>query len=120
MRDYPKPIKQRLRGLMALAYERELQRELRTLDQQFAAWRAGHLSSGAVSHQVHQFDTGPARALWNRYQPRSADLAVAYAVVVGLLRREEVPPEVLAALSGPLSFYQSLHERNELQQPGEI
>ena len=120
MRDYPKPIKRQLRDLMALAYERELQRELRTLDQQFAAWRAGHLSSGDLSHQIHQFDTGPARALWNRYQGSSAELAVAYAVVVGLLRREEVPPEVLAVLSGPLRFYQSLHDRNELQPPGEL
>ena len=101
MREYPKPTKKRLRELMGTAYERELQRELGTLEQSFAAWRAGSLSSAELSERVHQYDTGPARDLWQHYQATPPDLVVAYAVVVGLLRPEEVPPDVLAALSGP-------------------
>ena len=119
MRDYPKPIKKWLRELMGTAYERELQRELRQLDQSFAAWRAGRLSSGELSERVHQYDAGPSGALYNHYHHSPPDLAVAYALVVGILQPDEVPPEVLAALSGPLHFYQALQERNELKQPGE-
>ncbi len=117
MQTYPKHIKHRLRDLMVEAYERELQRELRKLDQSFAAWRAGQISSGELSHRVHQYDTGPSRELFKHYNGSSPDLAVAYAIVVGILQRDEVPPEVLAALSRPLSFYQSLKERNELKEP---
>ena len=114
MPAYPKHIKKALRDLMVEAYERELQRELTKLDQSFAAWRAGQISSGELSYRVHQYDTGPSRTLFKHYNASSPDLSVAYAIVVGILPREDVPAEVLDAISGPLHLYQSLYERNEL------
>ena len=119
MRDYPKHIKRVLRELRAEAHERALERELRKLDESFAAWRVGEIGSGELSYRVHQYDTGPARKLFTYYNDRQPDLAVAYSIVLGLLRREDVPPEVLDAIGGPISFYQSSLERDELELPGE-
>ncbi len=42
---------------------------------------------------------------------------VAYALVVGILKESEVPPEAISAIEGPLSFYRPLKERGELKEP---
>jgi hypothetical protein len=118
MRDYPKRIQKLLRQCMSEAYERELRRELTQLDGHFAAWRTGRITSGELSHYIHQFETGPARELFNQYNQTPPDLAVAYALVAGILQREAVPAELLAAIERPLSSYQALKERNELTEPG--
>ncbi len=92
MRGHPKHIERLVRDLLAEAYERELQRELRKLDRSFAAWRAGAISSGELSDQVHQYDTGPSRQLFKRYNVTTPEVTVAYAIVSGILKREEIPP----------------------------
>lgn len=118
MQDLPKPIKRALRQLMDVAYERELHRELEKLDQSFAAWREGTLNSFELNELIHKHHNGPSRELWSRYSSyRDADMSVAYAVVEGLIKEEEVPPEVLAAMSQQLGFYRSLQEREGPQTP---
>jgi len=117
MQDYPKKIKRLLREYMAKAYERELHRELAKLDQGFAEWRSGTISSGELSDWIHRYEMGPSRELWKQYNYGSPDMSVAYAVVVGILKREEVPPELLEAIGGPISFYRSMQERGELKEP---
>lgn len=119
MREYPKRIKKLLREFMAEAYERELHRELTKLDRDFAEWRQGAIGSGELSHRIHQYESGPSRELFKQYNGSPHDMSVAYAIVVGILKREEMPDELLEAIGGPLSFYQSLKERNELKEPGE-
>lgn len=108
MQDLPKPIKRVLRQLMEVAYERELHRELEKLDQAFATWRDGMINSFELNELIHKHHNGPSRELWSRYSSgRDADMYVAYAVVEGLIEEEEVPAEVLAAISRPLAFYRS-------------
>jgi hypothetical protein len=118
MSDYPKPIKRLLREYLAEAYERELHRELTKLDRSFAEWRAGKIGSGELSYRVHQYETGPSRELFKQYNGGPHDMIVAYAVVAGILKEEEVPAELLEAIAGPLSFYRSLKKRDELALPG--
>lgn len=120
MQDYPKKIKRLLREFLAEAHERELQRELAKLDQSFSAWRSGHISSGELSHRIHQYETGPSRELYKRYDTPSPDIVVAYAIVTGILHRDEIPEELLEAIAGPLSFYQSLQDRDELRAPDDF
>src|SRR5512136_99908 len=67
MNNYSKNIKRLLREYMTEAYERELHRELTKLDQSFAQWRAGAISSGELSHRIHQYETGPSRELYKQY-----------------------------------------------------
>jgi len=116
--EYPKRTKRLLRETATAAHEQELHRELTKLDQSFAAWRSGALSSGELSHRVHQYETGPSRELFDRYNSGQPDLSVVYAIVAGILDESQVPPELLDALSTPLDFFRSLKERGELREPG--
>ena len=117
MSEYPKRIKRQLRELAAEAYERELERELKKLDQSFEEWRQDTIGSGELSYRVHQYETGPSRELHKRYNSGRNDINVAYAIVVGILDEEEVPKEVMDAIARAMSFYQSLKDTNELQFP---
>ena len=118
MQDLPKPIKRVLRHLMDVAYERALHRELAKLGESFAAWQEGTINSFELNELIHKHHHGPSRELWSRYSNvRAADMVVAAAVVDGLIKQEEVPAEVFAAIGRQLAFYQSLQEREERQEP---
>jgi hypothetical protein len=117
MAQYPKRIKRLLRDWLTVAYERELHRELTKLDRSFEEWRQGQIGSGELSHRIHQYDTGPSRELYRRYNYGEQDMSVAYAIVIGILNRDEVPPDLLQALERLVEFYQSMKDRDELRLP---
>ncbi|NTW59938.1 MAG: hypothetical protein HGB21_16075 [Nitrospirae bacterium] len=119
MREYPKKIKKLIRECAAEAHERELHRELTRLDRHFAEWRSGRLGSGALSEEIHQYEQGPSRELFKRYSGNLPDMMVAYAVAAGILKREEIPAELLEALAGPLEYFDRLKDRGELNIPKE-
>jgi hypothetical protein len=119
MREYTKAIKRSLRKYAIEAYEKELNRELTKLDDSFSEWRNGSISNGELSYRIHLYETGPSRELYNRYNSGDDAMNVAFAIVAGILERDEVPAEVFEAIEGPLSFCQSLKERGELRNPGE-
>ncbi len=78
----------------------------------------GTINSFELNELIHNHHQGPSRELWSRYSNvRAADMVVAAAVVDGLIKQEEVPAEVFAAISRQLAFYQSLQEREERQEP---
>jgi len=112
MQGYSKHVKGLLREATTTAYERELHAELTKLDQGFAEWRAGRISSGELNHRIHQFEVGAARELFKRYNDVAPEMNVAYAIATGLLERESQPAELLEALAAPLSFYQSLADQH--------
>ena len=115
MQENLKAIKRLLREWMTEAYERELHRELTHLDESFAEWRQGEIGSGELSHRVHEWETGPSRALYRHYNDGENDVSVAYAIAVGILREDELPQEVLGAIQRPLEFFRSLQARDELR-----
>jgi hypothetical protein len=117
MSDHSKSIKRLLRQWMTEAYERELHRELTRLDQTFAEWRAGKMSSGELSYRIHQSETGASRELFKHYNNSPHEMSVAYAVVTGILKREELPADLLEAIERELSFFQELKDRHELREP---
>jgi len=119
MKEYPKKIKKLIREFAVEAHEQELHRELTKLDLRFAEWRNGQLGSGALSDEIHQYESGPFRELFKRYNGDLPDMMVAYAIVVGILKREEIPAELLEALTGPLEYFDRLRERGELKVPKE-
>ena len=118
MRPYPKKIKRLLREYMIEAYERELHRELTKLDQSFAEWRNGVISSGELSHRVHEYNSGPSRQLYKHYNYGDNDMNVAYAIVAGILDKDGMPTELLEAIEGQIKFLQSMKDRDELREPG--
>ncbi len=119
MREYPKKIKKLIREFAAEAHERELHRELAGLDRRFAEWRNGQLGSGALSDEIHKYENGPSRELFKRYNGELPDMMVAYAIAAGILKREEIPAELLEAIASPLEYFDRLKERGELKIPKE-
>lgn len=115
MRGPSKRIKRLIGTWMTEAYERELHRELGKLEESMAAWRRGDISSGEMSRRIHEWDTGPSRALYKQYNADHKDMSVAYAIVVGILDEEEVPVELLEAISGAVALFRSMKERDELR-----
>lgn len=105
IRTYPKPIKRLIREYAIKAYEAELGLALGELEQHFGAWRSGQIQASELSDRIHDFNRGPARELWGRYNARMDDVQVAHAIAKGLLLRDDMPPELLDALQPLLSFY---------------
>ena len=119
MTEYSKHVKRLLRELAAEAYEKELSRELAKLDKSFEEWREGEIDNGELSHRIHQYEVGPSRELYKKYNDGQNDFNVAYAIVTGLLAREEVPEELIEAIDKHMRFYESLKDSGELRFPGE-
>jgi hypothetical protein len=107
MRYYPKPIKKALRDLAGEAYERELRHELGKLDKSFNAWRSGELTSGELNDRIHDYESGPAREMFKRYNSGLPDVNVASAVAVGLLVWQEIPADVLNAIEDMITLFKS-------------
>ncbi len=119
MQEYSKKIKKLIREFAAEAHERELHRELARLDRHFAEWRKGKLGSGALSDEIHRYETGPSRELFKRYNGELPDMMVAYAISAGILKREEIPAELLQTLASPLEYFDRMREIGELKIPKE-
>ncbi|MBN2385502.1 MAG: hypothetical protein JXB85_00675 [Anaerolineales bacterium] len=119
MDKYSKAVQRSLRAHVRDAYAREWHRELTKRDESFAEWRNGEISSGELSHRIHLYEMGPSRELFKRYDGGDDAILLAYAIVTGLIDREQVSAEVLETIQGPLSFYQSLKEHGDLLRPGE-
>jgi hypothetical protein len=119
MGDYSKRIKRLLREYATEAYERELQRELAKLDMSFSEWRNGNIGSGEMSYRIHQYEKGPSRKLYKKYNHGKDAFNVAYAIVTGILERETIPPELISALEKEINFYQMLKATGDLKEPDE-
>jgi hypothetical protein len=119
MTEYSKHVKRLLRELAAEAYEKELSRELAKLDKSFEEWREGKINSGELSYRIHQYEVGPSRELYKKYNDGENDFNVAYAIVTGMLDREELPEELIEAIEKHVRFYESLKDSGELRFPGE-
>ncbi|MBN1312225.1 MAG: hypothetical protein JXB30_12470 [Anaerolineae bacterium] len=117
MKNYPNSIKKLIREYHGKAYEKELHRELAKLDQSFAEWRDGEIDSWELSDRIHQYEVGPSRELYKQYTPKVADMNLAYAIVAGILDRDEIPTELLEALDGALRFYQGMKDSGDLRLP---
>ena len=119
MNDYPKSIKRLLREFAAEAYEKELSRELARLDKSFSEWRDGNINSGELSYRIHQYETDASRELFKKYNEGENDFNVAYAIVTGILNRQDVPEELIEAIDKQITFYEPLKDAGELRFPGE-
>jgi hypothetical protein len=107
MREYPKSVMKLIRQYARQAHEEELRRALEPLGQKFDEWRAGSVSSGDLSEIIHKFHSGPSRELFKSYnEPFPPDLAVARAIVVGVLDEKEIDKAVLSHLEPAMQLYQ--------------
>ena len=107
MADTPKRIKRLLRDRAGRAHDEELRRALVPVAEAFKRWEHWELGSGELSDIIHRFHQGPARELFGRYNDTPyLEMAVAYAITVGVLDRQTIPAELLDHLARALAFYE--------------
>ena len=97
-----------LRRLVHLAHRRELAEQLAELGTCVDRWRAGEMDEFALSDHIHNFHDGVARDLFRTYVQGELELAVARAVAKGVLRAEEVTPDILESLQDSIACFHEL------------
>jgi hypothetical protein len=107
MNQPTKSVKRVLRALAAAAHEEELRRALLPVAAAFEEWRAGRLGSGELTVRIHEFHDGPARELHKTYNLGPLELAVAGAIVMGVLDKAAVPAEVLEHCKGAIELLEA-------------
>ena len=56
---------------------------------------------------IHQFHGGPSRDVWRKYATNRLQPVLWFAVATGILRKEELPAELLQHLAGLINFYEA-------------
>jgi hypothetical protein len=100
MQSPEKVIKRLVREWAAIAHDRELGRALLTLRTEFDRWQRGEIGAADLNHLVHQFHERASREIWKRYATNHLEPAVASAIAAGVLRREELPEELVSTSQG--------------------
>lgn len=112
LRRFSRPQRTRLRELAGAAWEAELGTALRDLHADFERWAKNRLGSFELTDRIDGFHNGIARALHNRYTRLDPAMAVAAAVVRGLLDSADIEPALLERLAPDIERY-----RRELDDP---
>jgi len=94
-----------LRELSGIAHERELTKALSELEEKFQKWRGGSISSFQLNDIIHEFHNGTHRNIWKRYSYLKPDMIVPTAIASGILKEEEVPPEILEDMKQSIQFF---------------
>ena len=95
-----------MREWAEIAHDRDLSKSLRELRAEFDRWERGEINPFELNDLVHLFHQGTSREIWKRYQTRHLEPAIASAVVAGVLRKEELPAELLQHIAGLIEFYE--------------
>ena len=106
MHDTPKQVRRLVREWAGIAHDRDLRKALGELRIQFGRWERGEISAFELNDFVHQFHDGSSRDIWKRYATNRLEPAVAAAVAAGVLRKEELPAELVQHIAGLIEFYE--------------
>ena len=106
MHDTPKGLKRLVRTWAAIAHDRELTKSLLDLRAHFDRWQRGDITATDLNDLIHEFHQGASREVWKKYATNHLEPAIGYAVATGLLRREELPPELLQHVAAMVEFYE--------------
>jgi len=99
-----KAARKQLRGVIAVAYKRELASELAKLETHFARWRAGEIDPFELNDLLHRFHDGASRKLYNQYSSSDLEWLAASAIMRDIVTEEETGPEGAAAVQRHLHF----------------
>jgi hypothetical protein len=95
----------KLRQLASLAFEREMIRELDTLERAFHRWRAGDLTVPDLLDTLQAFHEGPHRKLSVLCFEGDPLPAVARAVALGFLQNHEVGADLIKNMKKQIEFF---------------
>lgn len=107
MENAPKRLKRLIREWAGVAHDRELSKGLLELYGHFDGWKRGEIAASDLNDLIHRFHDGASREIWKTYATNRLEPAVAFAVATGILRREELPPELVQHLAGLIEFYEA-------------
>ena len=107
MQDTPKRIKRLVREWAGIAHDRELTKALLDLGVHFDRWQRGEITAADLNDLVHRYHQGASREIWKTYATTHLEPAVGFAVATGILRREELPPDLLQHVGGLIEFYEA-------------
>jgi hypothetical protein len=105
IKRYTKAQKKKLRQLAGIANERELDQEMEKLYQHFENWQKGNINCFELSDLIHKFHQGASREIWTTYAYSDPDMTVSRAVVLGLLKKKEIPENLLDCLDSKIEFF---------------
>ena len=106
MQDLSKQLKRLVREWAGIAHDRELAKALLELDGHFERWKRHEIDAFELNELVHRFHNGVAREIWKTYAANHLEPAVASGVASGILRREELPEQLLQHVAGLIAFYE--------------
>jgi hypothetical protein len=106
MQEVSKRIKRLVREWAAIAHDRELRKALSELRVQFDRCERGDIDAVELNELVHRFHQDTSREIWKRYARTHLEPAVASAVAAGVLRKEELPAELVQHIAGLIEFYE--------------
>lgn len=107
MEAVPKRLNRLVLEWAAIAHERDLRDALGQLRVEFDRWERGEIDSFELNERVHRFHQDASREIWKRYATSHLAPAVASAVVAGVLRKEELPAELVQHIAGLIEFYEA-------------
>lgn len=107
MQNPPKALKRLVREWAAIAHHRELGHALLKLRTQFDRWQRGEIAAAELNELIHEFHQGASREIWKRYDTSHLEPAIGSAVAAGILRREELPEELVTHVAGLIEFYEA-------------
>ena len=106
MQEVPKRIKRLVRDWAGIAHDRELRKVLNELRVQFDRWERDEITALELNDRVHRFHEDTSREIWKRYATTHLEPTVASAVAAGVLRKEELPAELVQHIAGLIEFYE--------------
>lgn len=107
MEETPKRLKRLIREWASIAHDRELVKALRDLRVHFDRWQRAEITAVELNDLIHQFHDGASRDIWKKYATNHLEPALGFAVATGILRKAELPPEVLQHIAGLIDFYEA-------------
>src|SRR4030095_9796590 len=116
MTEIPKRLKRLLRTWAGEAHEEELRRALVPLAEAFDRWKRGEIARSELSNLIHKLHQGPPRELFVKYNTNHLEAPVAHAIVIGVLDKNKIPPELLEQLAAWIKFYEDREAAGETQE----
>ena len=112
MEPNSKRLKSEMIRLTKVAYERELSSALQNLVRKFEEWKIGDINGIQLNETIHRYHQDTAKELWSKYIPNSFyDLLVVQALVAGVLKSDDLGPELHEFLQPKIKFFKSGHSK---------
>jgi hypothetical protein len=107
MDQIPKHLRRLVREWAGIAHDRELSAALGELRAHFERWERAEITAADLNDLIHKYHQGAAREIWKHYATNHLEPAIGFAVATGIVRREEVPRELLQHVAGWVQFYET-------------